>query len=307
MIQVRTLAPGEKITVAGVYDLPMEDYHAQPCDGPSVSSSGLRSVFSDSPAHFWAESSLNPDRVDPKDAGHFAFGRAAHHLILGEAKFREVFSVRPSEFPDWRTKASQEWKAKQALARKTVLVPAELNLISAMAASLAAHPLVQHGILNGEIERSLLWPDPETGIWLKSRPDAIPTDSGDFSDLKTTTSVAPDAIQKTIGEYRYDMQAAIVRRAAREVLGVEMVSFNLVFVEKAAPFCVSVVEIPSADIDMADIDLQVALRTVAHCLETGKWPGPGGTQSDARPIYISDWQRKRNEARRAFLEQELAS
>ncbi|WP_051356395.1 PD-(D/E)XK nuclease-like domain-containing protein [Azorhizobium doebereinerae] len=307
MIEVRTIAPGKKIAEAGVYDLPMEDYHAQPCDGPSVSSSGLRTVFSVSPAHFWAESSLNPNRDEQKDKGHFALGRAAHHLILGEADFRRIFSVRPSEFPDWRTKASQEWKAKQALERKTVLVPADLDLISGMAGSLATHPLVQHGILNGEIERSLLWRDPETGIWLKSRPDAIPTDSGDFSDLKTTTSVAPDDIQRTIGDYRYDMQAAVVRRAAREVLGVEMVSFNLVFVEKTAPFCVSVVEIPPADIDMADIDLQVALRTIAHCLETGKWPGPGGTQSDARSIYISDWMRKRNEARRAFLEQELAS
>lgn len=307
MIQIRTLAPGEKITENGCYALSMADYHAQPCDGPSVSSSGLRTLFSESPAHFWGQWSLNPDREDQKEKQHFSLGRAAHHLILGEANFREHFAIRPEEFPDWRSKASQEWRAKQVVAGRTVLMPSDIEAVRGMAEQLAKHPLVQNGILNGAIEQSLIWRDPETGIWLKSRPDAIPNWSGDFADLKTTTSVADDDVSKTIAEFRYDMQAAVVRRAAREVLSVEMETFALVFVEKTAPFCVSIRTIPKTDIDEADLDLQVSLRAVKRGLSTGIWPGPGGSQSDAAPAYIPTWARNRNAARRQFLEQELAA
>lgn len=307
MIEVRTLKPGEKISENGCYALSMEDYHAQPCDGPSVSSSGLRTLFMESPAHFWSDWSLNPDREEKKDTAHFNIGRAAHHLILGESNFRRFFSVRPEEFPDWRTKASQDWRAKQQLAGKTVLMPSDIEAIRMMAEQLAKQPLIQNGILNGAIEQSLIWRDAETGIWLKSRPDAIPNWSGDFGDLKTTTSVADDAVSKTIAEFRYDMQAAMVRRAAREVLGVEMETFALIFVEKTKPFCVSIRTVPKTDIDEADLDLQVALRMVKRGLETGVWPGPGGTQSDAAPAYIPTWARNRNAARRQFLQQELAA
>ena len=40
MTELLKLAPGELITKPGVYDIPIDYYHAQPCDGPSISSSG---------------------------------------------------------------------------------------------------------------------------------------------------------------------------------------------------------------------------------------------------------------------------
>jgi hypothetical protein len=45
----------------------------------------------------------------------------------------------------------------------------------------------------------------------------------------------------------------------------------------------------------------------AKCLKTGTWPGPGGTQSDAAPIFLPKWARERNARRRQFLEQEIAA
>ena len=59
---------GEKISrPCLVSGLPIDRYHAADiCDGPSISSSGLRTIFSKSPAHFWAESALN-DEEDEED------------------------------------------------------------------------------------------------------------------------------------------------------------------------------------------------------------------------------------------------
>lgn len=82
--------------------------------------------------------------------------------------------VRPDQWSDWRTSASKEWKAEQLEAGKTIITDAELVLITGMARSLGAHPLVKAGILDGVVERSLIFKDKKTGVWLKSRPDAIP-------------------------------------------------------------------------------------------------------------------------------------
>lgn len=308
MIQVRTLAPGEKITENGCYALSMADYHAQPCDGPSVSSSGLRTLFSESPAHFWDESSLNPDRAPQKESEAFSIGRAAHFLLLGEKNFWEHFAVRPDKFPDFKTNAAKAWKAEQILAGKTVLEPKHLDAITGMAKSLGQRPLIQNsGLLNGMVELSLIFRDSETGLWVKSRPDVIPNHSGQFADLKTTESVLPYKIRNTVKEYRYDIQGAVVRRAARICLNIEMTDFALVFVEKKRPFAAVEHVIPMTEIDEADADLQVGLKVIKHCLSTGVWFGPGGSQSDASPVVLDQRDRERFAARREFFEREIAA
>lgn len=298
-----------KISKKGVYSISMSDYHGQPCVGPSVSSSGLRTIFSQSPAHFWCRSSLNPKAEPEKETEAFVFGRAAHHLLLGEDDFSTLFIVRPDEAPDGRdwngnNKSCKEWLAAQEKAGRTVLTKKQIEAIRGMARSLAAHPLIDAGILNGEIEKSLIWQDKETGIWLKARPDAIPNDSGDFADLKTTSEIG-FGLDRSVSSYRYDMQAALVKWGCKEVLGVEMTDFSFVFVEKEAPHCVEVLALDPEDIIAAEHDLRAALRTLAYCLKTGDWFGPSGSQRDARYVSLGEFARNAALARREFLEREI--
>ena len=125
------IGPGDLITNNGVYDLSMDAYHGQPCDAPSISSSGLKLMWK-SPAHFYDQSQLNPanwicedvDGVQKKvfkhqgDRPHFSLGRAAHHLIfLGRKGFDREFVVRPDKWSDWRTAAAKEWRAEMVKAR----------------------------------------------------------------------------------------------------------------------------------------------------------------------------------------------
>jgi len=299
-----------KISKPGIYHIPIEEYHGQCTDGPSISSSGLRTIFTKSPAHYWCESSLNPDRVEPEEKEAFVLGRAAHHLLLGEDDFSTSFIMRPEEIAGkaWHGNRNEckAWLGTQADAGRTVLKPDQLEQIRGMARSLGAHPLVKAGILNGQIEQSLIWKDKVTGLWLKARPDAIPNDSGDFADLKTSASVGFD-LDRDISSYRYDMQAALTKWGCKEVLGLEMESFSLVFVEKKPPHCVDVITLSKEDIAEAEKDLRIAMDTFAHCLETGDWFGPSGTQNDARWVHISEWARKQAEFRRDFLAREIAN
>lgn len=311
---------GKKISEPGIYDkIPMDAYHGDLCVGPSVSSSDLRTIFINSPAHYFDKSYLNTERDDDEDEevakerekekAAFVLGRAAHHLLLGEDDFSTQFIVRPDKAPDGRdwngnNNTCKDWLAKQANAGRTVLTPKQLRAIRGMARSLAKHPLVEAGILNGHVEKSIIWKDKETGIWLKSRPDVIPNDCGDVADLKTTRKMGYD-FDDDASKLRYDMQAALAKWGIKAVLGLEMQSFSFVPVLATRPHCCDVLTLQSDDIMEAERDLRMALRVFANCLETGHWFGPSGTQSDARFFVFKPYVRERASFRREFLEREI--
>lgn len=292
-MQARTLAFGAMVDQAGVWDIPIDRYHQQCTIGPSISSSGLRTIWSDSPAHYWATSSLNPNRQPQEDKPHFTLGKLAHRLLLeGPKGFEEDFVTRPDIWSDWRTKDAKAWRDEMIAAGKTVITQDDLDAVTAMAKSLAAHPLVKAGILDGEVERSLIYQDPDTGVWLKSRPDVMPAGCTDLADLKTTTSVSTDALQRSLGDFGYQMQAALAGAALKATTGIEMESFTFVWVEKAPPYCVRVTTLTPEDLLRGAMQVAAATAIFAECVANGNWPGPGGDQQDAEFLPISPWKAK---------------
>lgn len=287
-----------KINEPGVYALPIEVYHGQPTVGPSISSSGLRTIWSQSPAHYYVDSALNPKRAPQADRPAFALGRLAHKLLLeGSDGLADEFVTRPEQWSDWRTKAAQEWRDGQIAAGKTVITDADLAAVTGMAESLARHPLIEAGILDGFVERSLLWKDAKTGVWLKSRPDVVPRASGLFSDLKTTNSVADSDLERSLSDYGYHMQAALVGMASEAVLGRPMEEFALVWVEKAPPHCVRVTVLTGEDLDRGRQQLRRAIDQFAECVATGEWQGPGGSRRDAEYLTLPPWAAKQIDQR----------
>ena len=285
---------GEVITQPGIYAMSMDWYHSDCCDGPSISSSGLRTILSQSPAHYFHKSPYNPNRPEPEERPHFSLGRAAHHLLyLGRKGFDEAFVVRPSEWKDWRTQAAKDWQAEQIKARRTIITDGELKAITGMARSLAAHPLVQQGILDGAVERSLIYRDAVTGAWVKTRPDNVPHASATFADFKSTHSVSDDALGRTLADYGYHVQGALVGMASQAVLGRTMEAFALVWAEKTAPYCVDVTELTPADLERGALQARHALNVFARCMKDGEWPGPAGKRKDARYLPLPTWAAKR--------------
>lgn len=306
---VNTEWNGKKITKPGMYSLiGIDIYHSQALfDGPSVSSSGLRRLDPSrgSPAHFFAEWDGNPEREEDNELKRqFILGRALHHLMLGEPFFAKLFAVEPEEYKDpdkgnewkpWSNNATicKQWNAQQTKAGRIILKNKEVTVIRKMAAKLGLHPFVQAGALNGLIERSIFWKDKKTGIWCKARPDSIPTASADFVDYKSTTSVLWEEIQRTINKFGYHQQAAMVRQACREVMGLDTTqtqfTFTLLFQEKKAPFCVRDVQIKGIAMDLGERQNRHALDTMAQCLKTGFWPGPGYGREGTDAVEPSAW------------------
>ncbi|MDP2358689.1 MAG: PD-(D/E)XK nuclease-like domain-containing protein [Beijerinckiaceae bacterium] len=264
-----------KVSVPGVYDMPIEIYHSDICEGPSISSSGLRLIEDKSPLHYWDTSPLNPDREPQQDKPYFNLGRAVHTLCLGEDGFATNYVVRPEEFSDWRTNAAKAWRATQIEAGRTVLKPEDKITIKGIADRLKAHPLVRGGILSGEIERSLIWKDAETDVWLKSRPDVLPYGGELVADLKTCAAADADSTRRSINDYGYHMQLALCGIGMKAVLDRDISDndYALIFAETKRPFAINVKPIGAEAIVYGRMQLRRALRKFADCFRKKEWPG----------------------------------
>jgi hypothetical protein len=306
---LRQYEPGTVITEPGAYvDVPMSVYHGQPTDGPSISSSQLRTIFRKSLKHYWDESPLNPNRKEFTDTEATILGRAAHHLLLGEAEFSRYFAIRPELAPDGRAwhganKSCIEWMSQRELEGITVLKGEQLEQIRGMAETLAAE--APPGILNGLVELSLFWRDEETGVWLKARPDAVPNSSGDAADMKCVADIFDEGIARGLGERGYHQQASLFSEASRHVLGVEMQNFFLVYVEQKRPHAMRVQTIHPDEIAAGIEENRAALRLFARALQTGEWTGPKSAAGDGGFIRRTNWDRERARRRLELINQEL--
>jgi hypothetical protein len=315
MIEVRQW-DGGTVAGAGVYSgLPLEQYHGNPeiCPGPSISSSGLRQIWADGAASYFWTSPYNPHRKPQEQKDCFDLGRAAHFLILGESSFRRHFAVRPVQWLDWRRKDAQEWREEQRTAGLTVLTPADLETIRGMAgvlpgqkampeSGLANSRLIKQGLLQGLVEHSLIWRDPEAGVWCRARPDIVRlADCVIPVDFKTIATASPS---KALWDYGYHAQGAMVRDGLLHVAGLEMTAFVLVFVQSRPPFRVTVHELTPYEhpvtgemidpIALGAAQNRSALRTFATCLAAGEWPAGDGKAVEER---MPEWLRHAIETR----------
>lgn len=290
----------EKISANGVYDLTMAQYHGQPCVGPSISGSGLVAMERYCPARFYAESSLNPARAPEKDTAAMGVGRAAHCLILeGEEAFLKQVIVKPEDY-DGRTKAGKEWMADQELRLAkghTIITWSDWLMIRAMAKAIADDPRASKAFSDGLPEKSLIWQDSLTGIWLKARPDWLPNNSRFVPNYKTAACAKPSAFKRSAFDLGYDQSAALTIDGLREVCGITDPVYYFVVQEKEPPYLVSIVTMEDADLDWARLLNRRWLDVAAECLRTGHWPGYSDEAvSIRRPAYQEQELNRRHEA-----------
>lgn len=288
---------GTVITSAGQYNMSMDWYHSQCAAGPSVSSSGLRKIFHESPADFWAFSDLNDDRFEKEESDAFVFGRAAHALLLGDEDFAAKFAVVPASAPpqpmasqrrareEGRISKSAEerfafWDAfEREHGGKAFLSETDLEHILHIRDALEAHPIVPL-LLEGQAEQSLIWQDEKTGLWLKSRLDVL-SSTGDLADLKSTSQSDPRLIQRDVNKYGLDMQLGLATMALENVLDIPFTpesytgrSAILLFVTKKPPYHVAPMEVSFDALHWGRLKCRKAIDTMAECIRTGEWPGP---------------------------------
>ena len=217
----------------------------------------------------------------PTDA--MLLGTAVHAMVLGTrpgAKPLEVYAGR---------RAGKEWESFQAEHEGAeILTAKEWNLAEDIAAAVKSDPVAIERLTGARFEVALEWED--GGIKCSTSGIDIVTFDGALGDLKTTTTVQPEAWTRQAFKMLYPQQLAWYRRGAM-ANGIDCSrGLFLLGVETRAPFEVVVLDLTEAMIDLADRTVSLWLEKLRVYRESNQWPGyaqsavpfdvPGWMQSD---------------------------
>lgn len=291
------------ITKPGAYlDIPAEDYHrnAELLPGPSLSSSGAKTLLAKSPRHFWFDSPLNPERPPEQNKAHFSIGKAAHDMILLPDRWADFYHVLPDGFTRSASKkfasAIEEADAAQE-AGLTILRACDAETVKQVAAAIRANEFAMMALTNGVCEETIAWQDEATGVWLRCRPDFRPNSIPAkrkvriVADLKfvSPSHASPAGFERAVSNFGYHQSAAFYCDGIKAVYGVEPTHWLHVVVENEAPFTVSLYELPAEDIDRGRALNRKAIDLFARCLSEDRWPGYA---DEPRPVGLPAWARK---------------
>lgn len=308
-LEIRVPRKNEKVTEDGAYRISMARYHSQSiCPGPSVSSTAIRKAVK-SPREFWKTFEGNPERYpEPDISDSLTLGRAAHCLLLGDEVFDEHFIYVPSDAPQrptatqikaferdgvWSESAAPRakfWDEFDARAKGRLLLKEEMvERIKYMAESLRESPEAVTALTSELTEISMIWQDNATGLWIKSRPDCIPTNGYDFGDLKTFASKGGDVVrssERSTDDYEYPMQMALAVEGAERTLYTTAKSCMLVFIQTTKPFETIPLLVDEDTLYWARVLNRSGIDAIAHGLATGEWPGAAkGVKTFKYPEY----------------------
>lgn len=222
-----------------------------------------------SPAHY-LYAVTHPSESTPT----MEFGTAAHKLILEPKEFDKAYVTAPEV--DRRTKAGKAAWAEfmESLGDRSVIKPADLEVIQAMDEAVKAHPTAAALLKTGQHEVPIEWTDPETGEPCKCRPDCLTEYGGEkyIVDYKTTTSCEDGHFERACRSYGYKLQAAMYSEG---VFAETLESYRFAFVaqEKNPPYAVRVYFCDQGFIDEGREQFRDLIELYHICKKTNQWPG----------------------------------
>lgn len=294
------------IDAPGIYpDIPADDYHADCCVGPSLSSSIIKLLVNASPLHAWtAHAKLNPYGVK-QESESFDIGNAAHALLLEGADRMTV--IDPRNYPSktgsipagWTNNAIRAARDQaRAAGRHPVLLDQHEDIVQMARVArnaIAAAPEMA-GWDEGDSELTLVWQEGE--LWCRARIDRRL--QGMLFDYKSTANASPDVWSRNrLVEMGYDIQAAWYLRGWKALTGESDTDFVFGVQEIAKPYEFSLVGVSHAMLELGRRKVDMGLALWARCMLTGQWPGY------PRQICWPDpqnWHESRFEERQVFNE-----
>lgn len=270
-----------------------EQYHAN----PAISRSGIK-LFNESPYKFWAHY-LNPDRPPVKQTEAMFFGSAFHAYILERGKFHQDYIIEPKLDPlpkcellrnimlrdGKRDEFDRQKKAKEEVRRrndeikerfadeadgKLILTSEEWQILDDMCKALMNHPQAWDLIQGAEYEESYFWRDEHTNMMCKARPDIAHPNM--IIDLKTVNNASERFVQRSVFDYGYDLQMAMIRDGIFTLNGNKIENFILICVEKDYPHEIGIYFLDNEVIERAHVNYKNTLLQFKECFKTNTWP-----------------------------------
>lgn len=206
---------------------------------------------------------------EEKDSAALRFGSLCHLLTLQPEEFGHEYAVCDLSM------ATKEGKAfKAALPEGVQIIKGEeYEKAQLMADAVRDHPQARM-LFGGEgytAEEAIYWT--LDGVECKAKPDIVAEVHGRryIADLKTTESVNPEAIQKSIAKWGYHRQAAWYL-SGMEAIGKPCDGFIFIFVEKSYPHLVTMCQLDEAALQKGMDECLRAVNILKDCKAMDKWP-----------------------------------
>lgn len=248
-----------------------EEYHSDPVEGGSLSSTGAKALLR-SPAHYkWQQE----NRVDKAT---FDIGHAVHSMVLGVGL--DIVAIPEEMLASNGAASTKEAKEFIAKSRENGQVPLKADVVAeckALTESVLAHPLARALLEStGKAEQSIFAQDPATGVWLRARADYLNDNMLDHPvivDLKTSVSADPRDFGRSAADFGYDIQSEWYQHVLGLARGDKNVNFRFIVVEKSAPYLVSVIELDAEYAAIGRVRMRRAIDTFKECVDKNEWPG----------------------------------
>lgn len=283
--------PELPIDRAGIYDIPLARYIADPCPAPSLSGSIANVLLMLSPRHAWEQHPrLNPEYAS-RQGNHLDLGTVAHRELLGKGE--EIVVIDCAEYRKQQHKDERD--AAYAAGKTPIKAPdyeEVCRMVEAARAQLAAHEIGDVLLQEGWAEQTLVWR--EHGVWCRACIDWMLSGGATLYNYKTTTCAHPDVWTRRAYQLGYDLSAAFHAQGIAALTGASDIVHRWVVQERKPPYALSVIELSPAAITMAERKVGEALSLWRKCLEAGVWPAyPPQVLFITPPGYAAmEWERR---------------
>lgn len=259
------------INKPGIYDIPSEEYHSDPCETPSLSVGMINDLLL-APAKCREKSRrLNPNWEAPKDQDRFTIGTVAHVMFLEPHLFDDRVVI--VNYDDWRKDAAKAIRDDAKERGKTAILRKHMDTIHAARAAFMANSFVRNAFEDGQFERSMFWRHPRHGFWCRARPDFLSNRRTHLNDYKATKNADPQEFGRHADNLKYYRRAAWYLEGAEILFGKRPDHYWFVNQETASPFLPSVVELDMQSIEAGQAENDEASAIFAKCLSTNDWYG----------------------------------
>jgi hypothetical protein len=255
------------------YNLPAKDYHSDPCPLPSLSSTAVRTIAGQSLMHAHFEHPRFGGK-GRKATKAMDTGSIVHAMLSGNDDELEI-----GNYASFRGDDAKKWRAGVEAAGKVAVLEKDLDAAREIVAAIRAKaalgidnsPFADHG----KSEVSAMW-QRRAGSWCRARFDRLVIDPGGFADIwdwKTTGDISTDAIERSIINEGYHIQAAMYIAGLESLMPdyAHRVSFTFVFAESHAPFTVRRVCLDKTFLSIGSMIFERSFNAWARALETGNW------------------------------------
>lgn len=274
---------------------------------PALSSSGIRTLFEETPAHFAARNPRLSDwPMEDDSTKETDLGTIVHGLILGcggdfcvidPTSFRNKDGSQAKNFNNADAKAAKQ----QAEDKGLIVITPAVNRQATMIADRASEAILKrygHIWESGVSEATMIWQRFD-GLWCRARVDRLNDISGYIFDIKTTSrGLAEFGLASKFAGEGTDIQAAHyidgLEAIRPELAG--RIRFVIIALEVEPPYEIRFLSMPSSTIAKCQQIVDLAALRLAACLAENRWPGYEDGEGGERVLPVVEWREKRLES-----------